>query len=1138
MAVEKFPDEISIIRALLAENPEGLTIKSISEMLGMNRNSAANTLHLLQMQGRVTLKRVGAAKIYCLANKLPVDAVMKLSNNGVIVFSKGEVVVDINEPFRELLQLSKRELIGKTTGQLPFLVESHPGLPRLIRDALKGKENRISADLVLADRSVPCMLTLCPVFFESGDSGVALIADISAGAGYPLRTDNGTDESLDDLDVIEYICRFTADGTLTYINQAYCDLVQKGKTELLGHKWRPAVPESEYKKIKKCLLSLDSLMPVASLEIKTITPGGDTHWQRWKFRNLLKRDGQSTGYQGTGIEITGIKNLEENIRKGAEEQERLVREHKAELQDLNKQIYNEISSHEKTHFQLQFTQFAMDNASYLITWVSREGRFVYMNRKAQQVLGYQYRDVMTKKFQDIIAGIFSFPWDEIWEAILHDQQYTLETALRASDGTEIPVEMVLNYLEFRGKQYCCCFAKDITERKMVEEALKTSEAQYRSIVETSQEGILYRDETDHIIYVNETMASLLGYTPDEMMGKMLVEFITADERESHTQMMSLRRTGKTGTYERSYMHRNGTVRIMNVSASPVFDSEGAFSGSFGMFTDITERRNAETALKMHSEIVQNMAEGVVLVRVTDGVIVFANPRFESMFGYSPGELEGSHISMITAPDVKSSQDIADEIITRLKQTGVWSGDVLSIRKDGTTFWCNATVSTFKHPQYGQVWVGVQMDITGRKRAEDALKESETKYRTLVENIPEKIFVKDASEAYVSCNEHYARDLGIVAGAIVGKTDYDFYPRDLAEKYQADDREIMESGANRTIEERYIVNGRETWVSTVKTPIRDKAGNISGILGIFHDITRRKQVEERLREKSRQELKLTSDSLQKTEADLHLHQTELEMQNEELRQSHANLEQSRERYFELYDLAPAGYITISKHGLVLNANFTAATLFGVERQNLVNMPLSRFIVQDDQAVFYACRNELIETGTRQSCELCMLYSDGSTFRVQVIAVQAPASEGDDAAISLMLIDITGRKQTDEVLQKREKIFGVMFESHDSVMLLIDPGTGTIIDANQAAERFYGRSRENLSTLSIDEINTLPPEEVKALLAKVAQGQITSFTAQHRRSSGEIRTVEVHSSPIALAGKTVLFSIIHDITDRKAGGGDVI
>jgi len=137
---------------------------------------------------------------------------------------------------------------------------------------------------------------------------------------------------------------------------------------------------------------------------------------------------------------------------------------------------------------------------------------------------------------------------------------------------------------------------------------------------------------------------------------------------------------------------------------------------------------------------------------------------------------------------------------------------------------------------GQIILTVCQDITERKRVEAALKESECKYRTLVENIPEKIFVKDASLAYVSCNDLYARDLGIAADAIAGKTDFDFYPRDMAEKYRADDRAVRESGAARRIEERYIIQGKESWVSTLKSPIRDDTGNVSGVLGIFSDIT--------------------------------------------------------------------------------------------------------------------------------------------------------------------------------------------------------------------------------------------------------------------------------------------------------------
>jgi PAS domain S-box-containing protein len=140
-----------------------------------------------------------------------------------------------------------------------------------------------------------------------------------------------------------------------------------------------------------------------------------------------------------------------------------------------------------------------------------------------------------------------------------------------------------------------------------------------------------------------------------------------------------------------------------------------------------------------------------------------------------------------------------------------------------------------------------LESSERKKAMADLRASQSKYETLVENLPQKIFLKDKDSVYVSCNENYARDLKIKAEEIAGKTDYDFYPEQLAEKYRADDRRIIESGVTKGIEEKYIVDGQELTVHTVKTPVRDERGNVTGILGIFWDITERKQLEKLLRE---------------------------------------------------------------------------------------------------------------------------------------------------------------------------------------------------------------------------------------------------------------------------------------------------
>lgn len=152
------------------------------------------------------------------------------------------------------------------------------------------------------------------------------------------------------------------------------------------------------------------------------------------------------------------------------------------------------------------------------------------------------------------------------------------------------------------------------------------------------------------------------------------------------------------------------------------------------------------------------------------------------------------------------------------------------------------------------------EIELRKKIELSLRRSEDKYKTLLKNIPQRIFYKDINSVYLLCNASYAEDLGITPDEIKGKTDYNFYPVKLADKYTTDDKRVIESGKREELEEKYIVGDKEIYIHMSKSPVVDEDGNIIGVFGIFWDITASKMAEQRQNqlleqlEKVNQELK--------------------------------------------------------------------------------------------------------------------------------------------------------------------------------------------------------------------------------------------------------------------------------------------
>jgi PAS domain S-box-containing protein len=198
-----------------------------------------------------------------------------------------------------------------------------------------------------------------------------------------------------------------------------------------------------------------------------------------------------------------------------------------------------------------------------------------------------------------------------------------------------------------------------------------------------------------------------------------------------------------------------------------------------------------------------------------------------------------------------------------------------IRKDGQVRWVRHTVVPCRdRTRQVESFDGLVADITPRKKAEQDLINSEAFYHSLVENLPQNILRKDLSERFTFANKRFCAMLGKPLEEIIGKTDFDFFPPELAEKYQRDDRYVIRTGQIfETVEANQAPSGEMIYVNVIKTPIYDAKGQIIGIQGIFWDITERKRFEERL-QKANQELAASEAALRKSHEELKAAQLQL------------------------------------------------------------------------------------------------------------------------------------------------------------------------------------------------------------------------------------------------------------------------
>jgi PAS domain S-box-containing protein len=518
--------------------------------------------------------------------------------------------------------------------------------------------------------------------------------------------------------------------------------------------------------------------------------------------------------------------------------------------------------------------------------------------------------------------------------------------------------------------------------------LKESEARYRAVVDDQTELISRYHPDGTITFVNKALCQHAGKDYEELIGENFLYMLHDEDRAKVEQALrTLDMKNPSVSVEHAFVNpETGEVFWQRWINRAIFDEKGTIVEFQGVGRDITVQRKAEENLRLQSKILNRMAEGVSLTNVSNGTIIYTNPAYERMFGYGPGELINKHVSVLNAPVDKDPAEIANEIITSLKEHATWSGEVHNIRTDGTTFWSYASIMTFDHYEYGSVWVTVQQDITSRKMAEEALRESESKYRNLVENSLEGI-------ALAKGNQVIAANKAILD--MLGYDDYEEFLKIPVIDHAAPEskefiRERMEKRKKgEPLEPRFEYKVqkkdgeiRDIEISTTEVYI----GKEIYIQSTFRDITERRLSEEALRE-------------------------------------------SEEKFRVLTATATDAIMMMDEEGRIAYWNKAAKSMFGYEPREVLGKELHPLLAPSRyHAAYKKGFGRFVKTGEGvaigNTLEFIAIKKDGAEFPIE-ISVSALKLKGWHAVG--IVRDVTSRKMAEsELIANREKLAAMSME----------------------------------------------------------------------------------------------------------------
>ncbi len=721
-------------------------------------------------------------------------------------------------------------------------------------------------------------------------------------------------------------------------------------------------------------------------------------------------------------------------------------------------------------------------------WLTNlEGKILEVNDSYCKMVGYTREELLKMSISDLEAIESPEEVAQHVKRIIEQGYGSFESRHKRKDGKIISVEISVNYLDV-GEGQLFVFARDITERKQAENILRMSERDLAEAQELAHVGNWRWEIIPDEVYWSDEAYRLFGVEPGEAVDyAKYLSIVLPEDRDFIMKEVQDALDGIKPYENEHRIVRNGEIRIHHTKGTVTQDEQGKPIRLFGVVQDITERKQAEDALRESEARYRAVIEGahdMIQSVGFDGSIIFVNKSWLDTLGYAEAELSNLNLFEIVHPDSRAHyREMFAEVAKGKPIHGV---EAAFLTKDGRKILVEGNAA----PRYiGSRVVAahcVLRDVTESKRAEEALRESEAFQSGLLANSPIPISVvnPDGSLRYVS--PALVKLTGYSAEELVGrKPPYPYWPKERRQEVMKGFKRAIRQGGEGVAELYKNKRGENFWVELTTTPVK-KDGKFQYLLANWVDITERKQAEDALRE-------------------------------------------SEARYRAVIEGAHDMIQSVGFDGSIIFVNKSWLDTLGYAEAELSNLNLFEIVHPDSRAHYREMFAEVAKGKPIHGVEAAFLTKDGRKILVEGNA--APRYIGSKVVATQGIFrDVTERKRAEAALADEATRHRILIdESSDGIVILDE--NGKVYEANRRFAEMLAYSPEEVRKLNVWDWEFQYPREQVAEMIRTVDETGDHFETKHRRKDGTTFDVEISTNGAVYAGQKLIFCVCRDITARK-------